>query len=581
MRPPDSLVMRRATIWVLVLALLGLIWFSHRLAGIRIYQVDECENVSVAKILSDHQQSSNYIFLSLLHFPLGWLSRGASRAIDLFVAGRFLMLEIFWVNILLIALATGQKLVSRGGLVALLGAATLAPLWDYGFEIRHDNLLLSGLLLFWCIARVHPSGIQSYVVCGVLSVALQFVAFKAFVYTIPMSLAILAFPPPSQAAPRWKLAVGYVAGALCVFVLMRIAYGSAGLWSLFLSDFHRVVGDSATNHFSPWATLGRLLSQTPLLLALVPAAVLAVSLDLLKRGKLALTWESNLPEVCLFLVALGAFLINPTPFPYNLVNLIPLAYPLVFRYAWLLWKESSPKPALLPAFLAVLIFAHAVPFAQATRRHLLWTNFRQERIIRLAEDLTDPTTDPVFDGIGMVPTRSRVNFHWFLHSFNIDQFTKGPGPRVHEMLAARPAAVIIPNYRTDWLPSEDHDFINERYVAVADDFLVLGKILPAGGATFQVYHSGRYRISTLKGSDLADTYPSGFQGAVSPEDPGVLEAKIDGVPLANQPIELAEGTHRLECAADCQPAVVWIGPHLQRIHRIGPGNHRQLFVNWY
>src|SRR6478752_10435060 len=129
---------RRATTCLLIVALAALVWFSHHLAGIRIYQVDECENVCVAKILAAGQQSSSYVFLSLLHFPLAWISRGATHAIDLFVAGRFLMLEIFWLNIVLIALATGQKLFSSGGLVALLGAATLAPLWDYGFEIRHD-----------------------------------------------------------------------------------------------------------------------------------------------------------------------------------------------------------------------------------------------------------------------------------------------------------------------------------------------------------------------------------------------------------------------------------------------------------
>jgi len=572
--------MNRVTIWLLVLSLAALVWFSHRLAGIRIYQVDECENVCVAKILATGQQSNSYVFLSLLHFPLTWVSHGAARAVDLLVAGRFLMLEIFWLNIVLIALATGQKVLSSGGMAALWGAATLAPLWDFGFEIRHDNLLLSGLLLFWCVARIRPNGIQSYVVCGVLATALQFVAFKAFVYTVPMSLLTLVFPPTGQTVPRWKLVLGYGAGALAFFIVMRLAYGASGLWDLFLSDFHRVAGDSAANHFAPWGTLARLLSQTPLLLALIPAAILQVGLELLRR-KQALSWESDLPELCLFLIALGALLINPTPFPYNLVNLVPFAYPLVFRYALRLWRESSPKPILVPGFLAVLVFAHAVPFALATRRHLLWTNFRQERIIRFAEDLTDAKTDPVYDGIGMVPTRARVHYSWFLHSFNIEKFTKGPGPRVHEMLAARPAAVIIPSYRTDWLTDEDHDFIRQRYVALADDCWVLGSILPAGGGTFEVYHRGRYRISTLKGSDLADTYPVGLQGALMPEDPGTIQGTLDGIPLTNQPLELCEGTHRIECASDCQPAVVWVGPHLDRVHRLGPGDHQQLFVNWY
>jgi hypothetical protein len=573
--------MTRATTWVLIVSLFGLVWFSHRLAGIRVYQVDECENVNVARILSSGHQNDSYSFLSLLHFPLGWVDHGAASAVDLFVAGRFLMLEIFWLNMLLIAVGTGQKLFTAGGVVALAGAATLAPLWDYGFEIRHDNLLLSGLLLFWCVARVRPSGLQSYVLCGVLAVALQFVAFKAFVYTVPLSLAILLFPPPSQNSVRWKLALGWIAGALATFLLMRIAYGRAGLWDLFLSDFHRVADDTSNNRFAPWPALVRLFLQTPLLLTLAFAAMLVEGADILRRRKVNLNWEGNLPEAFLCLIALGALLINPTPFPYNVVNIVPFAYLLAFRYAEHLWRNILPRPAMVPVVLSVLVFTHLVPFALATSRHLQWTNFRQEQLMCLAESLTDSEADPVYDGIGMVPTRPSVHFWWFLHSFNISQFTKGPGPRVRDMLAARSAAVIIPSYRTDWLTEEDHAFIRQRYLPVADDFWVLGKSLPGGGGTFQIYHRGRYRISTLKGSDLADTYELGLKGIMAPEDPGTLEGTLDGQPLSNKPVELCEGIHRIECASDCQPAVVWMGPKLDRIHRIGPGDHRQLFVNWY
>lgn len=131
------------------------------------------------------------------------------------------------------------------------------------------------------------------------------------------------------------------------------------------------------------------------------------------------------------------------------------------------------------------------------------------------------------------------------------------------------------------VPEADHDFIRERYVSVADDFWVLGKVLPVGGDTFEIYHPGRYRISTLKGSDLADTYPSGMKGVMTPEDPGDISGTIDGIPISKRPVELAVGQHRIECATNCQPAVVWMGPRLDRVHRLGPGDHRALFVNWY
>src|SRR5262249_28866552 len=140
---------------------------------------------------------------------------------------------------------------------------------------------------------------------------------------------------------------------------------------------------------------------------------------------------------------------------------------------------------------------------------------------------TDPEKDRVYDAVGMVPTRRSIDFHWFLHSLNIQQFVNGPGPRVREMLAARPAAVFIPNYRTDWLPKEDHDFIAKRYVAISDDFWVLGKVLPAGGGSFEIVHPGRYRVSSLAGSDLAGTYLDGWEATMAPENDGCLTGTLD------------------------------------------------------
>ena len=199
----------------------------------------------------------------------------------------------------------------------------------------------------------------------------------------------------------------------------------------------------------------------------------------------------------------------------------------------------------------------------------------------LAEDLTEPCHDRVYDGVGMVPTRRSVHFQWYLHSLNIDKFLDGSFASVREMLCARPPSVFIPSYRTDWLGEDDNEFIKDRYVPLADDFWVLGKVLPEGGGTFEIFHPGRYRISTLKGSDLKDTYELGVKGVMIPEDPGTLTATLDGEPLCDKPVQLTVGVHRLECSSNCQPAVVWMGPKLNRVHRIGPGDHRALFVNWY
>jgi hypothetical protein len=575
--------MNRALILILLASLAGLIWFSHRMAGVRIYHADECQNVSMARIIATGQTKAFYAEAGLFQTGvLAWLARGATRSVDIFVAARFVMLEIFWLNVVLIALATGERLLSRRGLIALVGAATLAPLWDYGFEIRPDNLLLCGVLLMWCAVRVHPKGLQPFVIVGALAVGLQFVAFRAAAFTLPISVAILAFPPPGQQARRWKLALAWAAGALGMFALIRVAYGAAGLWDVYMADVRRVLGDiSGGNRFGPGEALRRLLGQTPLLLAFLTAALVAVVVDLRRRGKAALAWDGALPEALLFLDALAVLLINPAPEPYNLLHLVPYAFLLAFRYASGLIEEIWARLALRPVLVALLVFAHLVPFGVATRRHLRWPNYYQEARMRLAEELTDPARDAVYDGIGLVPTRPRIHFYWSLPNGNRRSLAEEQGLRMRDMLAARPASVFIPNYRTDWLPEADHAFVRERYVSFTDDFWVLGKVLPAGGGTFEVVHPGRYRISSLEGSDLAGTYPGGLAGLKAPVVEGSLIGTLDGVPLSKRSVELTVGTHRIETKPDCQPAVVWMGPRQERIGRLGDSDHRFLFVRWY
>ena len=575
--------MNRALILMLLASLGALIWFSHRLAGVRVYHADECQNVSMARIIATGQTKAFYTDPGLFQMGLlPWLARGATQSVDIFVAARFVMLELFWLNVVLIALATGKRLLSRQGLIALVGAATLAPLWDYGFEIRPDNLLLCGVLLMWCVVRVRPTGLQPFFIAGALAAGLQFIAFKAVAFTLPISAAILAFPPAGQRTTRWKLVFAWAAGALGMLVLVRVAYGAAGLWDVYVAGVRRVLGDATgANRFGPGEALGRLLSQTPLLLAFLTAALVAVAVDLWRRGRAALTWDGTLPEALLFLDALAVLIINPAPEPYNLLHLVPYGFLLAFRYASELVKEIWGRLALRPVLVALLVFAYFVPFGVATRRHSAFTNYHQEARMRLAEGLTDPAKDSVYDGIGMVPTRPSIHFYWLLPNVNRPSLAEESGLRVRDMLAARPAAVFIPNYRTDRLPEEDHAFIRERYVSLTDDLWVLGKVLPAGGGTFEVVHPGRYRISSLQGSDLAGTYPEGLAGLLAPLEEENLIGTLDGVLLSKRPVDLKVGTHRIETKPDFQPAVVWMGPHTDRMGRLGESDHRFLFVRWY
>ena len=557
----------RAVFW-LPLGLLAA--FALWLAVTRIYQVDETQNLYMAKVIA-MDQTGTYFSNALLWMlgPLSWLIRSVEDSASLFLAGRLLFLGLFCLNIWLLVLATGVPLRSTAGRVALLGAATLAPLWDYGFEIRHDNLILTGLLLIWWLGRTRVGGITGFALIGFITALLVFVAFKAFAYAVPLSAALALFAPAGRGR-RLRLLALWLGGVAAGAIVAVLAYRVSGLWDVFLAGLPGggdavAVAVAKATRFGPGIALERLLTQTPLLLGLAAGALLAFGRDLWRDRRRALAWQGAAPEVLLALGALGVLWINPTPFPYNLVNLVPFLYLLAFRFAAPLWPLARIDARYLSLAAGIILFTHIAPFASATWRHLDWTNDRQVLLMRAAEAMTDPVKDPVYDAAGMVPTRASIGYHWYLHSLNMQAMLDGRVPTVAQMLAKNPAPVLIRSYRTDWLPESDQRFIAESYVPLADDFLVLGRALPAGGGTYQVVHPGRYRLFALTEGALRD----------------LPEATLDGQPLGEQPLALATGPIEIRCPPEYQPVMLWVGPKLRSPPDLGPGDHRRLFVNWY
>ena len=569
----------------LLIAGIGVLgWLSFYLAAMRIYQVDECLNVFVARMIATHTPwgAGTDLFQAILS-PM---MPSADRAADLFAYARELSWMIFWLNLILLAMATGARILSLRWLVALAGAATLAPLWDYGLEVRHDNLLLTGILLMWGVVRFQPPRMGAFFFVGACVVALQFISLKAIVYTFPITLGIFVFPPPGDRQPRWKLFVASCLGAAVSFFVLRLFFKFVGLGQGYLVEMKAAgtIPGSAVRFWPFDLTLARLLTQTPLLVALTVSAVIACCAAVMRRRRAALNWDGILPEVLLLGIALTGLFANPNPYPYNLLHVAPYAFLLAFRYGSLLWKQLPQRAAFVPIALCVLAFTHLVPFFTATRRHWSMNNFRQERLMTLTEDLTDPQKDSVFDGIGMVPTRKVCDARTFIHGQILKNLVTGPGPRIRDLLATNPPSVVILSYRTDWLQDEDQDFLNSRYVLMADDFMVLGSLLPGGGGTFQVYHAGRYRITSAAGSNIIGTYaePKNLKEAVAKQKEELsLSGTVDGIPLNGKPVELSVGTHRIECVPDQKAAVAWVGPHLDEVPRM-PGNSRHtLFLNWY
>lgn len=556
--------------WVTLGSLLVL---SIYLGATRIYQVDEVQNVFTSRFLGRGEAAQ---YLSSAPFfllgPLAWIGSKLSTSASIFWAERMVFVGVFWVNLLLVTLNANLSLRKAEGLIPIMVIATLAPWWDYGFEIRHDNLVLAGILMIWWLAR-HGSRrpILKYALMGFLAALMQFVAFKAFLYWIPLLAGLTALPHPSVRERRWRLAGGVLIGGVLGVLTGFLVYRSHGLWEIYRQGFAGGVSVSASaDRFSPWLTLGRPLKQMMLVMTILGAFYWQALAQARRLGWEFISWETYFPEAALFLGALTVLLINPTPFPYNLVLVVPFAALACAKY----WKDSVGldrqwdlgAPMVFPLLASLLVFTHGIPFIYSVLRHFEMSNERQELLMTTAEMMTDPLKDRVYDAAGLVPTRKSIGRYWFLHSLNIENFRNGTWPSVERMMNENPPSVVIPNYRTNWLGERDWSFIRSHFVPLSDDFWVLGGAIPPGGGEWTCIHGGKYLILVQ--------VDRGFQ------PPAQLQ--VDGVQMPGAiPFELSPGTHHLRVSPGALGVIVWVGPQLNQLPTLPASDHNRVFVNWY
>ena len=562
---PDSLS-RKWTNLVLG-ALLSLVLLSFFLAWNRIIQVDEAQNVMMARIIafgrtSDFMASAPLMLLG----PLVWMARGADSSADLFHHIRLLFACLMWLNLALMVKATGTRLRSREGLVLLLIGATIEPLWDYGFEIRHDNLLLTGVLGLWLILRPLSRRLPwANLFAGIVAALMQFVAFKAFLFYIPIIAYTLALSSSlGQPKSRARRLAELLAGLILGLTLGWLAHFLSGTWPLFIKGFIEGARYSASGveRFAPWDTLHRLLVQVPLLVGGVIAVLVTPLISNWNRGwegRWQLFQSEHAPEWGFAVISIVAFLANPTPFPYNLILMVPVLFILLVRHRHPVVKvirDSTQGWLLWP----LLCSAHLLPWLTSTPRHLDFSNLRQLQVATLAENLTDPNRHRIFDGSGLVPTRDPIGYRWLVHTFTIGSLSDGTWPSIRSELAKHEVPVILPNYRISWLPKEDQHFISSHYIALAQDFMVLGASMEKGGGSWTALAPGNY-----------------FLIAEGQGDPLI---RIDGQPAQPGPLRIERGNHHFQFSNQHRITFVWSGPRGERPPTLGY-TRQPLFVNWY
>jgi hypothetical protein len=543
---------------LLVCALVGLALISIRLALGRMYQVDELENAYNARILALGKHTQ-YTTNAALHLhALRPIAASALRSTQLMDAYRLVFLPLCWLTIGLLFRATGLHARSALGACVLLLAATLPSFWIYGYELRHDNVLVLGIAAWLALAVPRATPLRpAYALLGALAVVMQACAFKAFLYWLPLMAASLALPHPAHRAlhGRLRLCAQMLVGVLAAAALTLLVHVWLGTLGVFLASFGggaRVAQRVAWRDHTP--ALLELASQAPLLVLALVASCMRVALGFSRHGMRYASWSGALPATLLAWGGFGVFLLNPTPFRYNFLPLCALLFLAAAQLlAELHARLRSPleRAALLVCALLVQLGSLAPRLELASHTG----NARQRTLMSLAERMTDPQRDRVYAAAGLVLTRESIEPYWFLHSLNLRAFADGTYPTVRSMLRANPPAVLIRSYRTDWLGLEEHKLIGQRYLPLTDDFWLLGDILPTGSGSFECVHAGRYELR-------------GGQGPI----------ELDAQRISERIHYLRKGTHQITSQTRMPLFVRWVGPRLTQPPKLVQQSRHGLFA---
>ncbi|WP_306598496.1 hypothetical protein [Geothrix sp. 21YS21S-2] len=523
---------------------------SFALAMTRVYQVDEAQTVYMATVLAKGWTGSLFTSGQLHLHPLSLLAHIGSTSATTFLVFRACFWALFWVNAALAVRASGMRVRSLHGAKGLVLAGTLATWWAYALECRHDNILITGLLVLWILARRTrlPRDLV-FLSLGFVSLLLHACLFKSIAVWAPLT-ALLVGLEPGGWATRARRAGWWLLGAAGCYLACWAFKAHAGIQSLGANGQNALRVAVSSERFAPWHTLQMLLGTSPLLVAAMGGLVLLGAAQLRRRG-LRKAWEeeAGFPEVLLFVLCAFAFLANPTPFPYNLATLSAgaLVAILALGRPWL--EPGAFREARgLPFLVSLGLLLHLTPWAMRVAELFSMPNDRQEEIMAMTEAFTGPD-DPVYDGIGMVPTRKAPTYEWVINWANQGQFHERP---LFANLGDRVPPVVLPSYRLNYLPPADRAFLAANYLLLHKDFWVLGASprTSAEPGTWTCLRSGRYALIPLK------------------PDPGPVT--LDGQIIPQGITWIAKGTHQLAMDPASPSALSWVGPTVQRVPV--PGN---------
>ncbi len=536
---------RRELVLALILLAFWTLLVSNQLIPLaldRYFHVDEIQVAYNAALLGIHDLPDYLNYYSPFVVPLSWVAGAGGDSWTILLKMRALFLPLFILDLVLIALFAPR---TRGWLAvsATLVAATLVePFWRHGFEIRHDVLMLAGSLGLFALAQRAArgsAGSGAFFLAGLLAGWMQMNSFKALLVWPAGLVLIAAAAYWGRARPRWLAAAGWTVAGIAAGIgggMGLLAVG--GIGDDFIQQMTQLGrSGAAASRFSPWGRLLELLSSVPHLTALAAGSIVRLAWEPRRKG-----WSGEGPSIVTavwLVLMLVVLLLNPVPYTYNLVHLIPFLFLAAVDGFGSLWRLADRGARWALAVIAALSCIGSFIYNTSEGHIGRVSGSAQRAHIEAAEALTSPE-DPVLDAAGLVLTRRPPGRDWMLHSLFMPSYRLGERTSFRELMAAEAPPVLITNYRWGWLGRADRSFMGERYTAISRNLYVLGGPL---AESHRVHRSGRYVVLSPGGEAIA----------------------IDGSEVpSGTTVSLERGEHSI-ALPNSGAVIAWIGPTLDRL----------------
>lgn len=482
-------------LWALVIGVI-----LTPLALTRHFHVDEIQIAYNASLVGFHHLPAWRNFHALLVVPLSWIASTMETTWPTLLEMRALFAAFFLANLLLVAFSAPRVRGLAARSAVLLAFTLVEPFWRHGFEIRGDVLLLAGALaLFGLTAKATRGPLRWYglLAAGSLAAWMQLNSLKGFLVWGPGLFLLLVVARVADSRRRLVRTTVLVAGGFVLALLAGTALlASAGILRRGLLQMLWLAGAaSEARHFGAARGLFELLVELPHLAALALISVLYTITRLWRpRASGDLTSATT---SCWLGIQLLALVLNPQPFTYNFLHLMPFLFLSAVDGFVVLWQHWPRLRALLGIAAAM---GSAMAFGASWRHDVVGrtSGSAQRAHVEAAEALTGPR-DPVLDAAGLVLSRRPPGRDWMLHSLTMQSYRRGERRKFRQLLAGDPAPVLLLNYRWNWLEAEDLAFVREHYVALGRHLLVLGGRADAAEGAFTILRGGRYGIRPLRG----------------------------------------------------------------------------------